>query len=157
MTKEQKQEFTRRIAQANKTELVIILYDIFLTYAQDALDAANQVDIGNYHTYIKRAKDTIAELMQSINPESSIAGNYRSLYGFMLRQLTRADSSKETELIRQIQTMVLSMKDAYKKVCEKDQSAPVMDNAQTVYAGLTYGRGELNENLEANANRGFLA
>jgi flagellar protein FliS len=34
--------------------------------------------------------------------------------------------------------------------------APVMDNSQSVYAGLTYGRGSLNENLVGNANRGFL-
>ena len=46
----------------------------------------------------------------------------------------------------------------YKKVSEEDTSGPVMKNTQQVYAGLTYGRGTLNE-MYVNGNearRGFM-
>ncbi len=43
MTREMKQIFTRRITQANSTQLVVILYDMILTYLKDAADA---YDIG---------------------------------------------------------------------------------------------------------------
>lgn len=36
MTKEMKQIFTRRITHANRTQLVVILYDMILTYLKDA-------------------------------------------------------------------------------------------------------------------------
>ena len=36
MTKECKQQFTLRITQANKTELIVILYEMLLAYTQDA-------------------------------------------------------------------------------------------------------------------------
>lgn len=154
MTKEQKQEFTRRISQANKSEMIVVLYDIFLAYIQDSLDMRD--DAPAYHESIKKARDTIQELMGSINPENALAGNYTSLYAFILRQLTRADSSKNQDILRQIQSMVTSLRNTYREVSRKDTSPAVMGNVQTVYAGLTYGRDNLNENLENTDNRGFL-
>ena len=39
MTREMKQIFTRRITQANRTQLIVILYDMTLTYLKDAAAA----------------------------------------------------------------------------------------------------------------------
>ena len=43
--------------------------------------------------------------------------------------------------------------DAYADISAKDTRGQVMVNAQTVYAGLTYGRNALNENLTDQGNR----
>jgi flagellar protein FliS len=154
MTKEQKQEFTRRISQANKSVMIVILYDIFLAYIQDALDMRE--DSKMYHTSIRKAKDAIGQLLNSINPDNPLAGNYISLYGFILRQLARADSSKDQDILRQLQSMVASLRNTFEQVSQKDTSPAIMGNVETVYAGLTYGRDQLNENLENTDNRGFL-
>ena len=155
MTDEQKKQFTLRISQANKSGMIIVLYDIFLAYVQDGITYATKDEV-MYHTSVKKAKQTIEQLTKSINPKNSLAGNYASLYGFALRQLTKADSSKDTEILRQLQTMVTSLRNAYEEVSKKDTSAPVMGNVQTVYAGLTYGKDHLTENLATTTNRGFL-
>ena len=39
MTQERKQEFTRRITQANKTQMITILYEMVLDYIEEARDA----------------------------------------------------------------------------------------------------------------------
>ena len=39
MTKELKQEFTLKISQANKSQLVVILYEMMLTYIGEAKQA----------------------------------------------------------------------------------------------------------------------
>ena len=52
--------------------------------------------------------------------------------------------------------MVTSLRNTYELVSKKDTSPAVMGNVQNVYAGLTYGRDQLNENLENTDNRGFL-
>ena len=39
MTQEKKQEYTRRITQANKTQMITILYEMVLDYFADSLDA----------------------------------------------------------------------------------------------------------------------
>ena len=45
MTKECRQQFTLRITQANKTELIVILYEMILTYLDDAERALRQVKL----------------------------------------------------------------------------------------------------------------
>ena len=39
MTDEKKKEFTRRLAQCNSSEMIVIQYDIFFVYLDDALTA----------------------------------------------------------------------------------------------------------------------
>ena len=49
-----------------------------------------------------------------------------------------------------------SLKETYAIVSREDKSSPVMSNAQTVVAGLTYGRNDVNENMtDQGAYRGF--
>ena len=48
MTKEDKQQFTLRISQANSTQLVVILYEMLLCYIKEAreeLEAREQVHV----------------------------------------------------------------------------------------------------------------
>jgi flagellar protein FliS len=48
---------------------------------------------------------------------------------------------------------------SFRKLSENDDSGPEMSNAQSVYAGLTYGKNS-RENIEVEgneSNRGFLA
>ena len=52
--------------------------------------------------------------------------------------------------------MIKELRESYEKISSQDTSAPIMENAQTVYAGLTYGKDSLNENLSAQSiHRGF--
>ena len=39
MTDEKKKEFTRRLTQCNASEMIVIQYEIFFTYLDDALEA----------------------------------------------------------------------------------------------------------------------
>ena len=43
MKKEEKQDFTLRITQANPTQLVVILYEMLLCYLEDAMQAISHV------------------------------------------------------------------------------------------------------------------
>ena len=52
--------------------------------------------------------------------------------------------------------MVEKLTIAYKQIEGQDETGPVMGNTQTVYAGLTYGKEDLMENIaDPTANRGF--
>ena len=47
---------------------------------------------------------------------------------------------------------------AYKEMEKEDTSAPTMGNTQSVFAGLTYGKYSLNEDVTASSmNRGIMA
>ena len=49
------------------------------------------------------------------------------------------------------------LRSSFETVAAGDKSAPLMDNAQKVYAGMTYGKGRLTESFINDDNRGFLA
>ena len=49
------------------------------------------------------------------------------------------------------------LRSSFETVAAGDKSAPLMDNAQKVYVGMTYGRGRLTESFINDDNRGFLA
>ena len=46
-----------------------------------------------------------------------------------------------------IEMIFTKLRDAYQQISSQDQSYPLMENIQSVYAGLTYGRTDLNESL----------
>ena len=156
MKKEKKQEFTLRITRANKTQMIVILYDMILVYLEDAMEAFEKSNYKEYKWNIERAKDCINELINSLHMEYEIAGILRGLYFFYKRELTTAAVQQKKELVLPIIQMIGELKESYEQISSQDTSAPIMENAQTVYAGLTYGKDSLNVNLsDQGTNRGF--
>lgn len=156
MVKEKKQEFTLRITRANKSQLIVILYDMVLEYLQDAIAAYEKNDRVKYKNDIGNAKNCIDELIQSLKPGYEISSTLQSLYYFYKRELSSAAILEKKELVLPVISMIRELRDAYEKASEQDTSAPIMENTQTVYAGLTYGRDSLNINLsDQGGNRGF--
>lgn len=156
MTKELKQEYTLRISQANKTQLITILYEMTLLYideAEEALDAENRIE---YKSAIRKIRGCINELTASLNFDYELAQNLLQLYLYVNRELVKASSHNDMESLEHVRKVIGQLHEAYKEIEGQDTSAPVMGNTQTVYAGLTYGRNTLTENIaDPSANRGF--
>ena len=156
MKKELKQEFILRITRANKTQMVVILYDMVLTYLEDCLTAFEKEDYKEYKWNIDRAKECIDELLNSLHMEYEIAMNLKSLYFFYKRELTTAAIQQKKELVVPVIQMIQELKVSYEQAVASDTSAPIMQNTQTVYAGLTYGKDRLNVSLsDQGTSRGF--
>ncbi len=156
MTKELKQEYTRRITQANKTQLITILYEMLLIYVEEAADAYKKEDRRGFREGIRKARGCINELMESLNFDYELAMNFLQLYLYVNRELVRAEVRNAEEPLENVNQVIKGLHEAYVKLDEMDASGPVMENVQTVYAGLTYGRNNLNENLaDQGINRGF--
>lgn len=157
MTKEQKQQFTLRITQANKTELIVILYDMLLAYIDDAKKAHAEQNRVAFHDAIRKIRGCNQELIASLNLEYEPAMNLLSLYIYVNRELVHADVRSDTEALEHVAMVISGLKEAYEIIASKDKSGAVMQNTQTIYAGLTYGKGDLTENMaDQGMNRGFL-
>lgn len=156
MTRETKQIFTRRITQANSTQLVVILYDMTLTYLKDAADA---YDIGCEEEFKKDmqcARNCISELRNSLNFSYDLSRTLFSIYAFADREIANDMSGVKTEHMTEIIQMFSKLREAYHTVSKEDTTQPLMENAQDVYAGFTYGRSDVNESLlYSSAGRGF--
>ncbi len=157
MTSETKQQFTFRISQANPTELVVILYDMTLQYLTDANGAASQEDFASYRENVLRARKCVSELAASLHLEYEPAVSLRNLYMYCIRRLTQAEIRWHTELLREVTNIITPLRDAYRQIAPQNTAGPVMQNTQAVYAGLTYGRNTLTENMaDQSMNRGML-
>ena len=151
MTKECKQQFTLRITQANSTQLIVILYEMTLQYLADGEQA---VDDAGLVEAVHRARGCIKELL---NREYSPAGELSRLYLFCLRRLAVCEVRRDRTILEEIRKVIAPLCDAYRQIQDQDTSGPVMNNSQTVYAGLTYGRNQLTENMaDQGTNRGML-
>ena len=156
MTTELKQEFTLRITQANKTQLVTILYEMVLLYideAENAIAADNKIEFKNA---IRKIRGCIDELTASLNFDYELAQNFQQLYLYVNRELVKASLHYDKENLENVRLVIEPLHKAYEQIENQDTSGPVMGNTQAVYTGLTYGRSTLTENYtDPAANRGF--
>ena len=75
MTNEKKQEFTLRITQANKSQLIVLLYEIFLQYMEDAKDALADGQKDAFHRSMEKSIDCLRELTDSVQEPDPGYGN----------------------------------------------------------------------------------
>ena len=156
MTSEKKQEYTLKITQANKSGLVVILYELFFEYIEEARQALEAEDRHGYSVGIDRAQDVLTELIGSLNMEQDPAPAIYRVYLYVSARMGQAKGSLKKELLTDPLRLMHSLYETYKKDSASDTSAPVMDNSQKIYAGLTYGKSSLTESMdEGNGNRGF--
>lgn len=158
MTKENKQIFTRRITQANRTQLVVIVYEMLLVYLEDAVNAYNNDDKEEFKQNLRMARECIGQMRTSLNFKYDLSKNLFAIYNFADRELAKNIYGTKTDNIDVLKVIFNKLRDAFYKISEQDTSESLMDNIQDVYAGLTYGRSDLNESLvNYDAKRGYLA
>lgn len=158
MKKELVQEYTLRITQASRSELIVIMYEIILNDLASARESYEKQDMQTYDRELLHAGRFLSELMGSLDYSVSLSYRLMSLYIFTNKELTMARIKKNPELLDGVEDVMEKLMAAFHKVSEEDTSGPVMQNTQQIYAGLTYGRGTLNE-MYVNGNearRGFV-
>jgi len=155
MTKELIQEYTLKITQANKSQMVVIIYEMLEEYIGEARINLSNRNEALFHDSIRKCTGCIRELIASVNENSAIAGNLLSLYVFCIKELAKADVHYSAEELDNVERIINKLHKAFGEVAINDDSAPVMGNTQRVYAGLTYGKESLIVNLNSEGNRGF--
>lgn len=156
MTKELKQEYTLRITQANKTQLITILYEMALQYVDEADEALAAGDRTALKNAVRRIQGCMCELMDSLHLEYEVAHNLLQLYLYVNREVAKAVLHNSVENLQNVRPVLENLAEAYRQIEGQDLTGPVMGNTQTVYAGLTYGRDNLMENAaDPTENRGF--
>lgn len=157
MTKEKINEFTLKISNANKTEMIAILYDIAITYINDAIKALDDKDFKGFRNEIDKARRTIRELMDSVDTSVDLGLSLLKLYVYAQRELTKAYLNYEEGPLLSVMSMFSRLEESYLVAGKKDFSGPVMEHTEAVYNGFTYNKNLMGESVIGNySNRGFL-
>ncbi len=159
MTKDIVQAFSLRVTQANQSELTVITYEIFLEYLKDAKNSLDINDMDSYIAYNKKAQSFLAELIAALNFNNEYSFTLIKVYEYVGRVLVDNRYHPAMESLNEIEKIMTELLLTFREVAKMDNSPGVMVNTQQVYAGLTYGKGCLNETCisDNDINRGFQA
>lgn len=157
MTKERKQEFTRRITQSNRSGLVLIKYEILFAYMDDIRTAYEENNREDLINGVRHADGVLKSFQETLDFSYEISGRLYAIYDFHRRQLAKVLIKYSLEDMEQSRNMLQQMYHTFQEVAKQDESKPLMQNAQQVYAGYTYGKSDINESYDTGSKRGFLA
>lgn len=158
MKKESIQAYTNRIIQANRSELVVITYEIVIENIQNAQSSFLNSKV-EFACDLQNAQKFLKELIVSLDFQYEISNQLLSIYLFINKTLIESKQKNSITLLPRIEGILKNLMSSFQKISEQDKSGPVMMNAETIYAGLTYGKNDLNE-VKVGSNeesRGFLA
>ncbi len=159
MNKETVQSFTARVTQASKSELVVILYEMTLVRIEEAEKSYQENNLSNFDKELKSAQKYVSELMAALDYRYVISYDLLSLYLYTNKHIITAIVKQNPLTLQYAKTILKKLLTGFEEVSKSDKSGPMMRNTQQLYAGLTYGKGTLNETYidPSNKNRGFIA
>jgi len=155
MTTDSIQKYTKQIANANPTQIIVYVYEIAEIYLEDAIEAYKNDDMSSFDINVKRASKCVNDLINALDMNYEISHALLDVYMFINRELSIAVIKRDVDMLIKLEAMLAKLKKSFEQLAEQDNSGAVMGNAQEVYAGLTYGRGTLNESTISQSNRGF--
>ncbi|WMJ85450.1 flagellar export chaperone FliS [Anaerocolumna sp. MB42-C2] len=159
MEKDLLKAYTARISQASRSELVVIMYEIILSDIASAKTYFEAGETDSYLRELKHAQRFLNELMATLDYRYEQAYQLMSLYIYINKSILTAIYQKKNDILTEIESILQILMEGFKGIIKEDKAGPVMQNTQQLYAGLTYGKGVLNETyLNPNEqSRGFKA
>ena len=150
-----KQEFTRRLSQCNNGEMIVIMYDIVFAYMDEAKDAHGRNSYEEYKAAVRKSQSSIDTLIGALDLKYDIAKDLHKLYVYAKNCLAKAIYQNRLDGLEEAEKILKRLYASFCVAAKTDTSGPLMRNAQQVYAGMTYGRNNLNENCIEDNHRGF--
>lgn len=145
MTNELLKSYTKRITSASRSELVVIIYEVILTDLNDSIEAFDQGNSVQFQKSLKHSKRFLKELMASLDYRHKISYELMSLYIYVDKLIVAAMFQRNKKLIEDVIIIMKDLMIGFEGVSKEDSTGPVMKNTEQIYAGLTYGKGVLNE------------
>ena len=164
MTDEQIKEFTLKITQANHSGLLLIAFEMEQAYLSDALAdyarfESGETDIKDFMKNMNMVKKVHNEIMSGVNGADENGRKVLNVLRYIYAKYIESTVKRMPCELDRCQHMMDELKVGFEKLHEIDTEGPVMKNTHKVYAGLTYGKGTLNESYGTAdySGRGFKA
>ncbi len=155
MTKEKKQEYTLKITSASATGIIVIMYELAIEYMEEAKKCFELSDHEGAKISCANAGRVLGDLISALDFSYGISYPLFRIYEYVSKEVSMSVIKNDGKALSECIRLMLSLKDSFEEVEKQDQSGPVMNNTQAVYAGLTYGKGTLNESTTGSGNRGY--
>lgn len=152
-------DFQNKIVNAGKADLLLINYEMLFVVLEEAVQAADSSCKDEFNKSLVQANKLLRELSDNLDFRYDISKDLMALYIFVSKQLIDASITFNKEPILSAKRVLDNLYKGWVEASRKEQSdKPIVKNGQKVYAGLTYGKGTLNEMIyDGTSSRGFRA
>jgi len=98
--------------------LIVLLYDGAINFLKTAKQCIDQEDITGRNRNIRRARDIIFELNNTLNLDKGgqVAQNLRSLYNFIWRYLGDANVKSDAGMLQKMIIMLDDLRQTWQKI-----------------------------------------
>ena len=149
MTSEKKQEYTRRIIEANPTGVIAITYEIARGYYEDAIIAFRAGDRDTYRLEISRGNKCIEELIMSLDPSYGISIYLLRIYNYLLECARTASVMYDTNELKEPMEILAKIGGTFEEIAPQDKRSHGVQGGAEVYDGLTYNsKGRTNTTVK---------
>lgn len=140
------------VANASPVQLLCITYEIFLHHMEEAIKGSDE----KRQERITQGVEVIKTLVEDLNFESPMAPELFRLYVYIQGVLLGYRVTDEK--LEHVYEIMERIYKAFLEIGEQQElSSASMKNIETIYAGMTYGKNDLNEIVIGDNNRGFKA
>lgn len=131
MKKNEIQTFSYRISQANKTQLIVIMYDMAIQYVSDAIENnyETQAEKDEYESDVVQVKRVVDSLVTSLDMQYEVSVQLYNIYLVMQRYLVKAVAKKDKNtimLLESVKKMLETMRKSFYELSKQDDSEPLM-------------------------------
>lgn len=149
---------TAQIVNASPGQLIVITYEFIIEALKDAQEQIPVKDEKIFKRSIVQAQKLLRELIDSLDLSYSISYDLMSIYLYVNKTIIKGYITKKKEPLVEANNILNILLQGWEQVVSsEEENSPVIENAQQIYAGLTYGKGNLNESVVEEKNRGLKA
>ncbi len=156
MRDEQKKEFTARIVNANRSQLVVIKFEMIFAYMEDARRDMEENRWEAVKTDITCIERILDRFINDLDFNYEISGELYRLYQFCMEKMAMSRVKKQLAEMEEAYKVLQNLYKAFVEVAKSDESQPLMTGAQQLVTGVTYGKNSLNETYSNDLNKGFI-
>ena len=143
-----KEEYVEKIATASPLRLVIINFEILFDYLEESKKTIN--DDKSFDFNIFKARQFFFFFICSLDMQYEISSYLLTLYNYADRKIAKFLFSKNLKDLEDATNVLKNIMSGFEQIEDKEKDkTPIMENTDTIYAGLTYGKdGQLQEFID---------
>lgn len=142
-----------RIASANEAQLVAIVYEGLIEKLNESIYNIKKDDKLALNESIVKSREIIAELLATLKGNFQVAQNYKSLYMYLNKLITRANIKKDIKVLEEAISIVTPLLEGWTELGEKMFKEEVEKGQDSrIMTGMTYGKGHLNDDTTSSGS-----
>ena len=152
--------YIMRISGASPVQLVVISFELMVQFLSESIACADAEDKENFRANLQKAKNTLEQLIQSLDFSVPLSQEFHDIYRYSYKLLSDVHFSSDMKAacaaVKEVLELMQMLLEGWRETAEKHDTTE--SDAPKVYTGLTYGRdGQANEYIEENTDRGYMA